>query len=138
MKRSGFTMIELIFVIVILGILAAVAIPKLAATRDDAKISAEMTTVAQALQNLGSEWTAQGAFTNYTIQNANDAVNCFTFANSGTAGDGNVTVTSVAKNATVCPAATLAATATKATANGLLGANGAAKVHTLGGASIRY
>ena len=32
-------MIELIFVIVILGILAAVAIPKLAATRDDARIS---------------------------------------------------------------------------------------------------
>ena len=32
-------MIELIFVIVIIGILAAVAIPKLAATRDDAKIS---------------------------------------------------------------------------------------------------
>ena len=32
-------MIELIFVIVILGVLAAVAIPKLSATRDDAKVS---------------------------------------------------------------------------------------------------
>ena len=37
--KNAFTMIELIFVIVILGILAAVAIPKLAATRDDAQVS---------------------------------------------------------------------------------------------------
>ncbi len=35
-NRSAFTMIELIFVIVILGILATVAIPKLAATSTDA------------------------------------------------------------------------------------------------------
>lgn len=34
--RPAFTMIELIFVIVVLGILAAVAIPRLAASRDDA------------------------------------------------------------------------------------------------------
>jgi len=34
--RPAFTMIELIFVIVILGILSAVAIPRLAASRDDA------------------------------------------------------------------------------------------------------
>lgn len=38
-NRNAFTMIELIWVIVILGILAAVAVPKLAATRDDAHIA---------------------------------------------------------------------------------------------------
>jgi len=37
--REAFTMIELVFVIVVLGILAAVAIPKFAATRTDAEIS---------------------------------------------------------------------------------------------------
>ncbi len=37
--KKAFTMIELIFVIVILGILASVAISKLSATRDDAKIA---------------------------------------------------------------------------------------------------
>jgi general secretion pathway protein G len=39
MKRSAFTMIELIFVIVVLGILASIAIPKLTATRTDAQIT---------------------------------------------------------------------------------------------------
>ena len=38
-SRYAFTMIELVFVIVILGILAAVAIPKFAATRTDAQIA---------------------------------------------------------------------------------------------------
>ena len=38
-KKNAFTMVELVFVIVVLGILAAVAVPRLAVTRDDAVIS---------------------------------------------------------------------------------------------------
>ncbi len=37
MKRAGFTMIELIFVIVILGILASVAVPKLLGVKNSAE-----------------------------------------------------------------------------------------------------
>ncbi len=64
MKRAGFTMIELIFVIVILGILAAVAIPKLAATRTDAEVSKAASDLATVITDMGSYYTAQGAFAN--------------------------------------------------------------------------
>jgi len=37
MRRAGFTMIELVFVIVILGILSAVAVPKMMGVSDKAK-----------------------------------------------------------------------------------------------------
>ncbi len=60
MKRSGFTMIELVFVIVILGILASVAIPKLAATRDDAQIAKATSEVSSLIQDIGSYYTAHG------------------------------------------------------------------------------
>jgi general secretion pathway protein G len=43
--KKAFTMIELVFVIVVIGILAGVAIPRLAATRDDAEITKAMTTL---------------------------------------------------------------------------------------------
>ena len=38
-NRSGFSMIELVFVIVILGVLAAVAVPRFVATRTDAQVA---------------------------------------------------------------------------------------------------
>ena len=58
--RHAFTMIELIFVIVILGILAAVMIPKLAATRDDARISVKAQNIMCGATEIASYATAKG------------------------------------------------------------------------------
>lgn len=60
--RKGFTMIELIFVIVILGILAAVAIPRLNATRDDAEISKGASNLATLMSDLSGYYTSKGSF----------------------------------------------------------------------------
>ena len=61
--KKGFTMIEVIFVIVILGILASVAIPRLAGTREDAEISAAVANLRTLLGDAASYYVVKGSFT---------------------------------------------------------------------------
>ena len=58
-SKNAFTMIELIFVIVIIGILATVAIPRLSATRDDAKISKTVSNLKILLYDSFSFYSSQ-------------------------------------------------------------------------------
>ena len=60
--KKGFTMIELIFVIVILGILASVAIPRLAATRTDAEIATTVANLRTLLNDVASYYAVKGEF----------------------------------------------------------------------------
>ena len=53
--RRAFTMLELTFVIVIIGILAAIAVPKFAATRDDATITKAKSTLASIRSAINQE-----------------------------------------------------------------------------------
>ena len=73
--RKGFTMIELIFVIVILGVLASVAIPRLAATRDDAEVAKAATNLTTAVTDIAAYYTAKGTFDSNATNNMQTMTN---------------------------------------------------------------
>jgi type II secretory pathway pseudopilin PulG len=75
-------MIELVFVIVIIGILAAVAIPRLAANRDDATAA----TCVQQIGNIISESTTQYAKLGYTAFDNNLTIGAMTNVATGVSG----------------------------------------------------
>lgn len=134
MKRSGFTMIELIFVIVILGILAAVAIPRLAATRDDARIATKVQEATAVVSEIGAYYTAHGTFatvaqmTNVQLSDSASAENtnggtkdlnstntvyltdgkgvgCISYGTAANGSpEGNLTVISLTRSSTICTA----------------------------------
>ena len=55
MKRRAFTVVELMFVIVIIGILASFAIPKFAVSKNDAEIAKAKNTVAAVRNSIATK-----------------------------------------------------------------------------------
>ena len=76
--KKAFTLIELVFVIVILGVLATVAIPKLIVTRDDAEIAkakSQIAAVRSGIQLKRNEMILSG--THGYPTNLEDGACCF-------------------------------------------------------------
>ena len=88
--KQAFTMIELIFVIVIIGILSAISIPKLAVTRDDATITKIEGNARVVLGDFQMYFMANGhrSWVDETIDNVTnvslDIISCGIPANSTT------------------------------------------------------
>ena len=78
--KKAFTMIEPIFVIAIMGILAAVIISKINATRDDAKLTKVMSEITVAIQDINTYYMSEGKL---AIDTKNNRVDFRAMTNAG-------------------------------------------------------
>lgn len=103
MNKNAFTMIELVFVIVILGILAAVAIPKLTTTRKDATAATLVNGLATCINGATEAYMTDQLFD--TDSDACDAVTASCFTVSVDNVTGILTVIDTADTSELCIAA---------------------------------
>jgi len=117
--KKAFTMIELIFVIVIIGVLAAIALPRLAGTRDDANAIKSVMNLSIAITDAGTSYTGKENFNGLIT-----TIKCFRLVYSN---DGNVTVTTETTDAKYC-----VISEGVAIKNNLLG------IHSFGGKKVAF
>ena len=67
--KKAFTMIELILIIVVIGVLAAIAIPRISATRDDAVLVKTMAETRTAIEEINAYYISQGKLALDTTNN---------------------------------------------------------------------
>ena len=76
--RAGWTLIELIFILVIIGILAAIAIKRLSVTRDDAALSTDVSNMNICIKDAQNYYTTTGQdFTSTNNSPACENVTCY-------------------------------------------------------------
>lgn len=85
--KKAFTMIELIFVIIIIGVLAAVAMPKLASVMDDARAATCVHEVGQLLHEIGARYTGTKTYSIWSTLKLEDNITNINL-NVGTSGSG--------------------------------------------------
>lgn len=78
--KKAFTMIELILVIVVIGVLAAIAIPRISATRDDAVLVKTMAEIRTAIEEINAYYISQGKL---ALDTANNKVKFKEMTNAG-------------------------------------------------------
>ena len=67
--KKAFTMIELILIIVVIGVLAAIAIPRISSTRDDAVLVKTMAEIRTAIEEINAYYISQGKLALDTTNN---------------------------------------------------------------------
>ena len=78
--KKAFTMIELILIIVVIGVLATVAIPRISATRDDAVLVKTMAEIRTAIEEINAYYISQGKL---ALDTANNKVKFKEMTNAG-------------------------------------------------------